>query len=298
MRAAKILSGILSGLAIAACSCEPSPPPEYSAFGSPELISIIGYVGDAMEPFISRGGDFLFFNTNGGGPTDKDLFYASLVDGATFQYQGAITDINTAEVDGAPTLDAANTFYYVSTDGYDPPAANATLLAGAWNGNTVTGSAPLAALTVTTSLILYFDVEASPDGSTLYLSRGDFRSGGGVPSSADISFAVDSGGGFVLDANGAAVMANVNTDKLEYAPAISADGLELFFTRFDPGTAEARIYRAVRSSGSGAFGPPQLVRAVEGFVEGPAFSPDEKSLYYHRKNTGTELYEIYRVTRP
>src|SRR5512136_336591 len=101
MRSAKILSGILSGLAIAACSCVPSPPLDYTAFGSPQLVSIIGYAGDAMEPFISRGGDFLFFNSNGGGPTEKDLFYATFVDGATFQYQGPIADINTAAVDGA-----------------------------------------------------------------------------------------------------------------------------------------------------------------------------------------------------
>jgi hypothetical protein len=298
MSSAKILSGILSGLAIAACSCEPSPPPDYTAFGSPQSVSIIGYAGDAMEPFIGRDGDFLFFNSNGGGPTDKDLFYATFVDGATFQYQGAIDDINTAAVDGAPSLDAADTFYYVSTDGYSPPAANATLHVGTWTGNTVAGSAPLAGLTIPTLLILYFDIEAGADGSTLYLSRGDFTSGGGVPSSADIVVATNSGGGFALDPDSAAVMANVNTDKLEYAPAISADGLELFFTRFDPGTAESRIYRSVRSGKSGAFGAPQLVSAIEGFVEGPAFSPDEKSLYYHRKNTGTELYEIYRVTRP
>ncbi len=251
-----------------------------------------------MEPFISRGGDFLFFNSNGGGPTDKDLFYATFVDGATFQYEGAIADINTAAVDGAPSLDAADTFFYVSTDGYSPPAAIATLRVGTWNGTTVPGSVPLDTLTIATPLILYFDIEAGADSSTLYLSRGDFRSGGGVPSSADIVVAVDSGGGFALDPNGAAVMANVNTDMLEYAPAISADGLEIFFTRFDPETAEARIYRSVRSTGSGAFGAPQLVIAIEGFVEGPAFSPDEKSLYYHRKKTGTEQYEIYRVTRP
>jgi hypothetical protein len=45
-------------------------------------------------------------------------------------------------------------------------------------------------------------------------------------------------------------------------------------------------------------GTPQLVSAINGFAEGSAFSPDEKSIYYHRLNTIMDLFEIYRVTRP
>jgi Tol biopolymer transport system component len=262
------------------------------------LITITDYNGDAMEPFISRDGAYLFFNNNTGGPTDKDLFYATFVNGTTFQYRGAIDAVNSPTVDGAPTMDDANNFYYVSTANYNPPAAYETLYVGTWNGSTVTGGTPLSGLTITTPSLIYFDIDVSPDGSTLYLSEGDFTGGSGVPSAADIVMAVDSGSGFTLDPNSAVIMASVNTTKLEYAPAISADGLELFFTRFDPNTAEARIYRATRSNKSNAFGVPQLVPAIEGFVEGPAFSPDEKSLYYHRENTGTGRFEIYRVTRP
>jgi hypothetical protein len=262
------------------------------------LVSITGYSGDAMEPFISRNGAYLFFNNNAGGPTDKDLFYATFVNGTTFQYQGAIAAINTAAVDGVPTMDGANRFYYVSTAGYNPPVSYDTLHVGTWTGSTVAGSAPLTGLTIATPGIIYFDIEVSPDNSALYLSEGDFRGGAGAPSTADIVIAIDSGSGFTLDPNSAVIMANVNTAKLEYAPAISTDGLELFFTRLDPDTTEARIYRAVRSSKSSAFGAAQLVLAIEGFVEGPAFSPDEKSLYYHRLNTNTGRFEIYRVTRP
>ena len=93
-------------------------------------------------------------------------------------------------------------------------------------------------------------------------------------------------------------MANVNTAKLEYAPAISASGLELFFTRLDLSTTETGIYRTVRATSNSVFDPPQLVSAIAGFVEGPALSPDEKSLYYHKLNTSTGDFELYRVTRP
>ena len=90
------------------------PPNDESAFGSPERVTMIGYNGDVMEPFISRDGVYLFFN-NAGGPTDKDLFYGVFVNETTVRFEGALTAINTAYVDGVPTLDSKNTFYYVST---------------------------------------------------------------------------------------------------------------------------------------------------------------------------------------
>jgi hypothetical protein len=297
----RFLLVILPVLIIAACKSAGSSPPssnDYTAFSNQEPVTISGYGGDAMEPFISRDGAFLFFNNNAGGPADKDLFYAAFVNGTTFQYKGAITAANSTTVDGAPALDDFNKIFYVSLVNYDASTNFDTLYSGTWDGSTVTGSAPLDSLTIAMPFILYFDIEVSPDGSTLYLSRGDFTAGGGFPSTADIVIAVNPGGGFTLDPDSDSIMVNVNTSKLEYAPAISADGLELFFTRYDPGAGSARIYRAARSNTGSAFGMPQLVSAITGFVEGPAFSPDEKSLYYHRLNTVTNRFEIYRVTRP
>jgi hypothetical protein len=210
-------------------------------------VTITGYTDDVMEPFTSRAGAYLFFN-NAGGPTDKDLFFAAYVTATTFQYQGAISAVNSPTVDGVPTMDTANHFYYVSLATYATDLA--TDHTGIWTGSTVTGSAPLSSLTIMTPLILYFDVEISSDGSTLYLSEGDFTGPPPVtvPNTADIVVSVNTGNGFIRDPNSAAITANVNTSLLEYAPAISADGLELFFTRLNPGTSEARIYQAARSS--------------------------------------------------
>jgi hypothetical protein len=265
------------------------------AFRNPELVTVTGYTGDVMEPFISRDGAYLFFN-NAGGLTDKDLFFATAVTATTFQFGGAITAVNSPFVDGGPTLDSANRFYYVSLATYGTDLV--TLHSGLWTGSTVTGSAPLSSLTITTPLILYFDVEVAPDGATLYLSEGDFTGGVSVPHTADIVISVNTVSGFVRDPASATIMANVNTSMLEYAPAISADGLELFFTRLDPATSEARIYQATRPNITSPFGPPQLAGTIDGFVEGPALSPDERSLYYHRLNTVSGKFELYRVTRP
>lgn len=281
-------------------ACSDNDPPALTvttpaAFSNPELVTVTGYSSDVMEPFISRDGAYLFFN-NAGGTTNKNLFFATAVTATIFQFQGAITAINSAFVDGAPTVDSADRFYYVSLATYGTDLV--TIHSGMWTGSTVTGSTPLSSLTISTPLILFFDVEVAPDGSTLYLSEGDFTGPVSVPHSADIVVSVNTGSGFVRDPGSEAIMAAVNTSKLEYAPAISADGLELFFTRLAPATSEARIYQATRSSTTSSFGPPQLVGAIDGFVEGPALSPDGRSMYYHRLNTVSGKFELYRVTRP
>lgn len=93
-------------------------------------------------------------------------------------------------------------------------------------------------------------------------------------------------------ADSATLLAEVNTPALEYAPAISADDLELFFTRLD-GTSQ--ILHTVRPSAGAPFRAPEPIAAIEGFVEAPTLSPDGLSLYYHRY-LGTS-FGIERVTR-
>ncbi|HEY2292036.1 MAG TPA: hypothetical protein VGM86_15155 [Thermoanaerobaculia bacterium] len=85
----------------------------------------------------------------------------------------------------------------------------------------------------------------SADGNTLYFVDGLFT-GGAVPAGADLVIARRRGSGFQRLPDSARLLAQINTPALEYAPATSADGLELFFTRLDPGAAGAQpaIYRA------------------------------------------------------
>ena len=156
----------------------------------------------------------------------------------------------------------------------------------------VSGIVPVAHLSEGIAGHLNFDVEISPDGRTLYFADGVF-SGNSFPDTSDLAYAVDSGSGFVRNP---AIMANLNTADLEYAAGISANGLELFFTRLRLSTVETTIYRTTRPDTSSPFGPPQRVSAISGFVEAPSLSPDEKSLYYHKNDGGK--FVIYRVTRP
>ncbi len=105
------------------------------------------------------------------------------------------------------------------------------------------------------------------------------------------------GANFRRASNSADLMRNVNTNALEYAVCISSDGLELFLTRVESLAAAPAIYRAARKSLPEPFGAPEKISGIQGFVEGPTLSPDEKSLYYHLKDTGGR-FVIYRVTRP
>jgi hypothetical protein len=75
---------------------------------------------------------------------------------------------------------------------------------------------------------------------------------------------------------------------------ISASGLELFFTRLE-GSSPV-LYAAARTDASSPFGMARKILAATGFVEGPTLSPDEKSLYYHKREGN--LFVICRVTRP
>jgi Tol biopolymer transport system component len=141
-----------------------------------------------------------------------------------------------------------------------------------------------------------FDAEISAAGQTLYAVDGQF-SARGIPRTADIFMARRHGDAFVRMEDSDRLLKLVNTEELEYAPAISSDGLELFFTRVHEirEDAQPRIWRAVRSSPEEPFAAPSLVSAIEGFAEGPALSPDGLALYYHAREKGR--FAIFRVTR-
>ena len=141
---------------------------------------------------------------------------------------------------------------------------------------------------------LTMDAEVSRDGAWLYFSEARFTAGASVPTVADLGIASREGGGFSLLPNSRDLLARINTaGSLEYAPSTSSDGRELFFTRFDK--AEPVVLKSTRSDRSQAFGPPERLTAVTGFVEAPSLSCDGTSLYYHRRD-GAD-YSIYRVTR-
>lgn len=280
---------VLTGCEAAGSGAPPSER-EYTAFANPERVTIRGYSGHAMEPFITRDGRYLFFNNSNDPSVDTNLHYAERINDVTFKYQGEIKGVNTKALEGVPTMDRNGNFYFVSTRSYQETLS--TIYRGRFAGGIVTGVNLVTDISEKRLGRVNFDVEISASGDSLYFVDGIF-SGKPVPEKADIAIAVRDGSGFRRWQNSADLLKNINTDALEYAACISPDELELFFTRLgDQGLA---IYRSTRKTVAQPFDLPGRLAAIEGFVEAPTLTADGRSLYYHKKEG--ELFVIYRVTR-
>src|SRR5205823_4594729 len=93
-------------LAAAACGSQRSSTPvaaEYHGFGAPQRVAIRGYSGDAMEPFITRDGRYLFFNNRNDPRVDTNLHYAERIDDVTFAFRGELQGANSKVLDAVPS---------------------------------------------------------------------------------------------------------------------------------------------------------------------------------------------------
>ncbi|HEY6420963.1 MAG TPA: hypothetical protein VIX59_18350 [Candidatus Binataceae bacterium] len=278
-------------------------PPTLSEFGNPEMVQILGYddnqgnSNDAMEPFISRDGNFLFFNGSNAAPTTS-LFWATRVDDVTFQYQGEIGGgVNSSgPLDAVASMDSNGNFYFITTRSYQStgaPGYLSTIYSGPFADGAVTPVNPVAGVAAPRLGLVNFDEEISADGNTLYFTQGNFSTGN--LTSTRMMVATRQGGAFVVDANSNKIMKTINDQYLNYAADTSADQLEFFFTRTNLAVGTA-IYEATRTATSKPFGTPNKIDAITGFAEAPSISPDDLSLYYHVKNQ-SGVFVINRVTR-
>jgi hypothetical protein len=284
---------IVAALALACAGRPQSDPNTTRLFDNPERVAILGYDDDAMEPFITRDGRYLLFNNLNEPTVNTDLHYAERVDDVTFRYRGKVAGANTPALEGVPTMDRSGTLYFVSPRSY---AENfSTLYRGRFVDGIVTGVELVPGISKRTAGIVNFDVDVSPDGNTMYFVDGTFG-GGGPPKAARIVIAEHQGTEFRRRGDSDAILHNVNSDALQYAACISADGLSLYFNRTRAGLfGGTAIFVATRGDTAAAFGVPQRLSAITGFVEGAALSPDERSLYYHKKEG--KRFVLYRVTR-
>ncbi len=248
-----------------------------------------------MEPFLSRDGATLLFNNLNQAPENTNLHWATRNNDTTFQYRGEVAGVNTADLEAVPTLDQAGHLYFVSNRNYATTLS--TLYAGTFAQGTATGVHLLGGVSRQQAGWVNFDVEVSADGQALYFVDARFDQAG-TPQTADLVMAASSGAGFQRLSNSEALLKNVNTDGLEYAAGISADQLTLYFTRVAaPLTAASvpEIMVATRATRGEAFGPPAKILAITGFAEAPTLAPDQKTLYFHRKENNK--FELYLVRR-
>jgi hypothetical protein len=263
-------------------------------FGPPQAVHIDGYRGHAMEPFISRDGETLFFNNRNGPDDQTDMFWASRIDDTHFRYHGPVEGANSAELDGVPSLARDGTFAYISPRFADGRAA--TIWTGRWSGQSVRSPALNRALTPGRWPLFNMDAEISADGARLYIA--DTRWAAPIPRASDLRLAIVTEDGWRRAPRFDRWFANVNTQRsLEYAPATSENELELYYTRLTahflaPPTLE--IFVATRRTRTEAFSAPARVAAINGFVEGPTVAPDG-AIYYHQKID--EMHVLMRTPR-
>jgi hypothetical protein len=273
----------IAGLAGPAVAAPPAPK-------GPEPVRIEGYADEAMEPFLSRDGKFLFFNTRNDA-ANTNIHFAEATDKG-FAYRGVLYGTISFDLDGVPTMAADGRFCFVSPRDYR--RTRVSVLCGDFDGKKVKDTLPQPTLATERMGRLIFDVELSADGKTMIFAEGTF-SGGPVPDEADLYIATLGQGGYVRTHEGRRILANINTSELEYAPALSEDGLELFFTR-PSGIwpfSQPKIFRAKRANTDEPFGKPDELR-IDGYVEGPTLAADG-TLYFHKRVSGR--FEIWRQPR-
>jgi hypothetical protein len=260
---------------------------------APEPVRIASYTGEAMEPFVSRDGKFLFFNTRNDPGVDTNIHFAEVAFDGHFRYLGRLEGTVSTDLDGVPTMSADNKFCFISPREYRRTLNS--VFCGTFDGTKVVDATPQTGLATARLGRLIFDVEIGSDGRSMVYAEGTF-SGRHVPDEADLYLAMQTPNGFAPDPRGKRILARLNTDALEYAPGLSADGLTLTFTRLEgvwPFQTPA-LFRATRKRTSQPFGIPTRLTAIDGFVEGPTFAPDG-TFYFHKRVNGR--FQIWRQPR-
>jgi hypothetical protein len=259
--------------------------------GAPERARIASYTGEAMEPFVSRDGKFLFFNTRNDPGTDTNLHLAEVAFDGHFRYLGILDGTVSRDLDAVATMSASGRFCFVSPRDYRSTLVS--VLCGQFDGTKIVDAAPEAGLATKRLGRLIFDTELAADGRSMIYAEGTF-SGKDTPDEADLYLAKLGANGFEPDPNGERILKQLNTAALEYAPALSADGLTIAFTRLEgvwPFLSPA-LFTAKRKHDRAPFGPPSRISGIDGFVEGATYAPDG-TLYFHKRVNGR--FEIWRM---
>jgi hypothetical protein len=261
-------------------------------FYAAKKVTITGYTGDIMEPFISRDGQFLFFNNLNEPSVNTNIYYAEKINDTLFQYKGEVQGVNSTALDAVASKDDNGNFYFVSSRSYDQSLS--TIYHGVFNNGNVSAVDIVPGISRHEPGIVNFDAEVSADGNTLYFVDGLFNTSG-HPQSADIVIATKNATGFQRAVNSDEIVRTVNTNELEYAGCISNDELTLFFAKVASITADTvpRIFYATRENKNAQFNKPNELTEAKGFVEAATISGDSL-VYYHKKDNGHFVLECIK----
>jgi len=274
----------------------------YPQFGPEKKVTITGITHDDMEPFISADEQTIYFNSlNSGGNTN--LYYATRVNDTTFTYQGLVGntfDPAPSHLDGVPSLDINNRFFWVSLRDY--PTIYENLLNSDLSGTSVNNiKHTYGDFNVYLPGWLIMDAAISYDGDYLYYVNAYFNSCPfGMPCDASIGVAQKvNDTTFNKLSNTDGIFSNINDPNyIVYAPQLTVDGKEIYYTRILDGTVNSELCVSVRETEADTFSLPQVIYSNNGFVpEAITVTNDNSKIYYHQKNSlGVfELFMRYRT---
>lgn len=143
---------------------------------------------------------------------------------------------------------------------------------------------------------LLMDYGISLDGQFLYFNNARFDDAncqGPCETTVGVT-QKDNTSTFTTLPNSASILQNINdTNYIYYAPCISSDNLELYFTRYLKGqitpSTVFEICVSVRSRSSSEFSLPKVLfsETISDLIEAPTLTADKNSIYYHRKTPGS-----------
>ena len=269
------------------------------SFGAEIDVTINGLIFDAMEPFISADETYLFFNNLNDGVNTK-LYYATKVNDSTFDYVGEVNGTNQAtppHLDAVPNIDADNNFYWTSTRNY-PSELNKLFYGTFCAGNVSDIGRVSGDFNKNVPGWLVMDHGISYDGQLLYYNHARFDNNDCTgPCETELGIAQKlNDSTFQKLTNSDRILQNItDSDYIYYAPCISSDNLELYFTRYLKGEITSatafEICVATRGNSSAEFSTPQILFSdvVSNLIEAPTITTDKRIIYYHRKTRDSHI---------
>lgn len=279
-------------------------------YRNPQQIEIAGYTMDSMEPCISMDGKYLFFNNTNEEP-DTHLYAARRISETKFEFIGPVqgarfTPIGTKpsfdEREACPATDFANELFFISPHSYGKDMH--TLWFGKWHADPNGKSMVLTDKKQVEGHILpevrpWIDLDPAltPNGKTMVFSRAKVVPEQPFPANAYLMIANrQADGSFNTLPNSADLLKNVTDEKmLQYAPAITNDTLELYWTQCETGLPIFRTMVATRKSPTEPFSKPSRLTAITAFSEAPSLTADKSELFFHKKVKGR--FHVFRMTR-
>ncbi|MGL4598216.1 MAG: T9SS type A sorting domain-containing protein [Bacteroidia bacterium] len=277
----------------------------YPTYGPEIPVTVTGLGFDAMEPAITADGNVIFFNSLNDGVATS-LYYASRVNDSTFTFVGGLTGANqniTPRMDVVASSDSINRFYWMSLR--DFPIQFDNFFRGQFNGTDVVNIGRVHGTFYIYSLgWLIMDAAINYDGNTLYYCNAFFNSNysgcNGLPCIAKLGIAQKQNDStFNKLSNSDNLMLNVNdTNYAVYAPHISRNGLELYYTRFfRTNPVQTELCVSVRNTTNDPFSLPSVIYASGLAPEAISLTTDYTKIYYHKKVNGIyRLFMRYRTS--